>query len=105
MVRPVWQLLVSKAVSETTMGYAQLVIGPAGSGKSTYCSSLYQYCENAQRSIHIVNLDPAAENFDYPVAMDIRELVSLEDVMEELGLGPNGGLLYCMEYPFYYLPL
>lgn len=22
-----------------------------------------------QRSIHIVNLDPAAENFDYPVAM------------------------------------
>lgn len=31
---------------------------------------------------------------------DIRELVSLEDVMEELGLGPNGGLMYCMEYPF-----
>lgn len=30
---------------------------------------------------------------------DIRELISLEDVMEELGLGPNGGLLYCMEYP------
>lgn len=80
------------------MGYAQLVIGPAGSGKSTYCSSLYRYCENMQRSIHIVNLDPAAENFDYPVAMDIRELISLDDVMEELGLGPNGGLLYCMEH-------
>lgn len=30
---------------------------------------------------------------------DIRELISLEDVMEELGLGPNGGLIYCMEYP------
>ncbi|KAL5787078.1 hypothetical protein ACOSP7_004027 [Xanthoceras sorbifolium] len=80
------------------MGYAQLVIGPAGSGKSTYCSSLYQHCETVGRSINIVNLDPAAENFDYPVAMDIRELVSLEDVMEELGLGPNGGLLYCMEH-------
>ncbi|KAA3458511.1 GPN-loop GTPase 3-like [Gossypium australe] len=82
------------------MGYAQLVIGPAGSGKSTYCSSLYQHCETLGRSIHIVNLDPAAENFDYPVAMDIRELISLDDVMEELGLGPNGGLIYCMEYPF-----
>lgn len=80
------------------MGYAQLVIGPAGSGKSTYCSSLYQHCETVRRTIHIVNLDPAAENFDYPVAMDIRELVSLEDVMEELGLGPNGGLIYCMEH-------
>ncbi|CAN1346000.1 GPN-loop GTPase 3 [Linum perenne] len=79
------------------MGYAQLVIGPAGSGKSTYCSSLHQHCEAVGRSIHIVNLDPAAENFDYPVAVDIRELINLEDVMEELGLGPNGALMYCME--------
>jgi len=23
----------------------------------------------------------------------------LDDVMEEIGLGPNGGLIYCMEYP------
>ncbi|KAG6593067.1 GPN-loop GTPase 3, partial [Cucurbita argyrosperma subsp. sororia] len=80
------------------MGYAQLVIGPAGSGKSTYCSSLHQHCKTVGRTLHVVNLDPAAEHFDYPVAMDIRELVSLDDVMEELGLGPNGGLLYCMEH-------
>lgn len=80
------------------MGYAQLVIGPAGSGKSTYCSSLYQHCEALRRTIHVVNLDPAAENFNYPVAMDIRELISLDDVMEELGFGPNGGLIYCMEH-------
>jgi hypothetical protein len=31
---------------------------------------------------------------------DIRELINLDDVMEELGLGPNGALMYCMEYPF-----
>ena len=30
--------------------------------------------------------------------VDIRDLISLEDVMEELELGPNGGLMYCMEY-------
>ncbi|KAB2613271.1 hypothetical protein D8674_035587 [Pyrus ussuriensis x Pyrus communis] len=88
----------SKKTQIFEMGYAQLVIGPAGSGKSTYCSSLHEHCTAIGRSINIVNLDPAAENFDYPVAMDIRELVSLEDVMEELGLGPNGGLLYCMEH-------
>lgn len=29
---------------------------------------------------------------------DIRDLISLEDVMSELELGPNGGLIYCMEY-------
>jgi hypothetical protein len=37
--------------------------------QSTYCSSLYRHCETAGRSINIVNLDPAAEQFDYPVAM------------------------------------
>ncbi|GMH00630.1 hypothetical protein Nepgr_002469 [Nepenthes gracilis] len=51
-----------------------------------------------RRTIHVVNLDPAAEHFDYPVAVDIRELISLDDVMEELELGPNGGLIYCMEH-------
>lgn len=32
------------------------------------------------------------------MSVDIKELITLEDAMEELGLGPNGGLLYCMEY-------
>ena len=32
------------------------------------------------------------------VVSDIRELISLEDVMAEMKLGPNGGLIYCMEY-------
>jgi|UniRef100_A0ACD5WCQ5 GTPase SAR1 family protein len=80
------------------MGFAQLVIGPAGSGKSTYCSGLFQHCETVGRRIHMVNLDPAAEHFSYPVSTDIRELISLDDVMEELGMGPNGGLIYCMEH-------
>lgn len=30
--------------------------------------------------------------------MDIRDLVTLDDVMEEMELGPNGALIYCMEY-------
>ncbi|KAJ0248905.1 hypothetical protein HA466_0144810 [Hirschfeldia incana] len=81
-----------------TMRYAQLVIGPAGSGKSTYCSSLHQHCETIRRTMHIVNLDPAAEVFNYPVAMDIRELVSVDVVMEELKCGPNAALIRCMEY-------
>jgi len=39
----------------------------------------------------MVNLDPAAEHFKYPVTIDVRELISLEDVMEETEFGPNGG--------------
>eukprot|EP00048_Salpingoeca_helianthica_P000201 m.39930 g.39930 ORF g.39930 m.39930 type:complete len:280 (+) comp10230_c0_seq3:17-856(+) len=80
------------------MKYAQLVLGPAGSGKSTYCQTINQHCELLHRSVNVINLDPAAEDFKYPVAWDIRDLVSLDDVTETLGLGPNGGLIYCLEY-------
>ena len=76
----------------------QLVIGPAGSGKSTYCELMRNHIETLNRRVHVVNLDPAAEHFRYPVAADIRDLISLEDVMSEMKLGPNGGLIYCMEY-------
>jgi hypothetical protein len=40
--------------------------------------------------LYALSSDPAAEVFKYPVAFDIRDLISLEDVMEELKLGPNG---------------
>lgn len=45
-----------------------------------------------------MNLDPAAEDFSHQPDLDIKELISLEDVMEEMGLGPNGGLIYCFEF-------
>jgi hypothetical protein len=45
-----------------------------------------------------VNLDPAAEPVDYEPDIDIKDLVALEDVMDEMGLGPNGGLMACFEY-------
>lgn len=80
--------------------YGQLVVGPAGSGKSTYCANIQKHCEVAGRTCHVVNLDPAAEHFSYTVLADVRELIHVEDAMEdeELGLGPNGGLVFCMEY-------
>lgn len=46
----------------------------------------------------MANLDPAAEVFGYDPVFDIRDLISVTEVMEELGLGPNGGLMYAMEY-------
>jgi hypothetical protein len=80
----------------------QIVMGPAGSGKSTYCQAMQEHATTLagtrRRRIHVANLDPAAEIFQYDTAFDVRDLISVEEVMEELGLGPNGGLLYCMEY-------
>lgn len=74
------------------------VLGPAGVGKTTFCNSLVTYMQTIGRRVHIVNLDPAAGPKEYEFSVDIRDLISLEDVMEEFNLGPNGGLIYCFEY-------
>lgn len=45
-----------------------------------------------------MNLDPANDRLPYSAALDITELISLEDVMQEYSLGPNGGMIFCLEY-------
>lgn len=42
--------------------------------------------------------DPANDNLPYTPIIDINEFITVQDVMEYLGLGPNGALLYCMEF-------
>ena len=81
------------------MRYAVFVTGPAGAGKSTFSTSFLTHLRMSKRTGHLVNLDPAAapDSFEHDPAIDIKDLVSLDDVMGELGYGPNGGLVYCFE--------
>jgi GTPase SAR1 family protein len=79
------------------MKFAQLVIGPPGSGKSTYCDGMHQFMSAIGRPVSVVNLDPANDATNYPVALDVRKLVSLEEIMEDEELGPNGGVLHALE--------
>ena len=81
--------------------YGQVVCGSPGSGKTTYCNGMQQYLTLLGRTVGVVNLDPANElnvgETEY--LLDVcTDVVNLQNVMEELQLGPNGGLLYCMEY-------
>lgn len=79
--------------------FGVLVTGPAGAGKTTFCAALITHLQHTRRSAFYVNLDPAATTFAYTPDLDIRDLISLEDVMEEpMSLGPNGGLIYCFEF-------
>lgn len=82
----------------TTLYYGQIIIGPSGSGKTSYCSIIQKMAQTLKRNIHIINLDPASEYLPYTARSDIKTLITLEDVMEAYKLGPNGGLIYCMEY-------
>lgn len=78
--------------------YGQLITGPPGSGKSTYCSAMQEFLKATGRGVCVVNLDPANDQLLYKCDIDISELITLEDVMEKMNLGPNGGLLFCMEF-------
>jgi GTPase SAR1 family protein len=80
------------------MPFGEIVCGSPGSGKSTYCYGKHQLFSALGRPISIVNLDPANEHLPYPCAVDLGELVTLDDAMRTHALGPNGGMLFCMEY-------
>lgn len=79
------------------MPFAQLVIGPPGSGKSTYCDGMQQFMRAIERKCSVVNLDPANDHCAYEPAVDVRDLVTIDDIMEQEALGPNGGILYALE--------
>lgn len=78
--------------------FGQVVIGPPGSGKSTYSYGMYQFLSAIGRKLTIINLDPANDRLPYPnCGLDIRDYITIEEVMEEMNLGPNGALMYALE--------
>ena len=78
--------------------FGQLVIGPPGSGKTTYCHKICEFYKSIGRKVTIINFDPANENMEYTTDIDIMQLIKVDDVMENLSLGPNAALMYCMEF-------
>ncbi|KAK4662948.1 hypothetical protein QC763_601750 [Podospora pseudopauciseta] len=79
------------------MPFGQLVLGSPGAGKSTYCDGMHQFMSAIGRQCSVINLDPANDQASYPCALDIRDLVTLEEIMSDDRLGPNGGVLYALE--------
>lgn len=75
-----------------------LLMGPAGCGKSTLCYALQQQFEVSRHRVVCINLDPAAEYMPYKPDIDIKELIAADDAADELSLGPNGSLVFCIEY-------
>lgn len=82
-------------MSETIFG--QLVVGPPGSGKSTYCKYISENLRQLGRNSKIINLDPANDSVPYKAAINIVDFIKVDSVMEKTGLGPNGALIRCME--------
>ncbi len=62
------------------------------------CSCVvHQFMGAIGRKCSVVNLDPANDQTSYPCALDVRDLITLDEIMKDEELGPNGGVLYALE--------
>ncbi len=66
------------------------VVGPAGSGKSTFTAAFREWMIKNEYDAIVVNLDPGADILPYTPDIDVRDIVSIDEIMEEYALGPNG---------------
>lgn len=90
---------MAEVSTERRLFFGQLVIGPPGSGKTTYCKRMAEILNQLGRETVIINIDPANEiSLPYEPAINITSLIRIEEVMESLKLGPNGSLMYAMNY-------
>lgn len=79
--------------------FGQVIVGPPGSGKSTFCYAMKEFLSALGRQIAVINLDPANEYPPYtPCSIDIRDLIDVNHVMQQFNIGPNGALVYCIEF-------
>ena len=69
------------------------VVGMAGSGKSLLTASFSEWLREQEQNVATVNLDPGALELPYEPDVDVRAYVTVEEVMEKYGLGPNGAMI------------
>ncbi|KAI8849427.1 hypothetical protein BC829DRAFT_361960 [Chytridium lagenaria] len=72
---------------------AILVIGMAGSGKTTFMQRLNSKIHTEKKKPYVVNLDPAVANLPFGANIDIKDTVNYKEVMKQYTLGPNGAIL------------
>ncbi len=74
------------------------VVGPAGSGKTTLTGAFRDWMRDQNYEAIIINLDPGVETLPYTPDVDIREWISLDSIMAEYNLGPNGAQVLAADF-------
>jgi len=69
------------------------IIGTAGSGKSLLTAAFNEWLKIGKQNVVTVNLDPGALTLPYAPDIDVRDYISVDQLMEKYGLGPNGALV------------
>jgi GTPase SAR1 family protein len=73
------------------------ILGTAGSGKSELTGVFTKWLEMQGEDAMAVNLDPGTITLPYSANVDVRDYITVEALMEEYNLGPNGGLMLASE--------
>jgi GTPase SAR1 family protein len=73
-----------------------IILGMAGSGKTTFVRKLEEYLVEKDKETYVINLDPAVHDTLYEPNLDIRDTIKYKDVMKTHGLGPNGAIMTCL---------
>ena len=69
-----------------------ILIGMAGSGKTTLFHRLHYDAQEKGRRCYFVNLDPAVLEVPIEPQIDIRDTIDYKGIMTEYKLGPNGAI-------------
>lgn len=70
-----------------------LFIGPAGCGKTSLTKAFGSWLEGMGKSVSYINLDPGTISIPYKADYDVREFVTVQELMEKDSLGPNGAMI------------
>lgn len=115
---PILQRLADRKDGESLSPVCVIVVGMAGSGKTTLMAQLQRSLQaptveveaaaandtcTAQKTGYCVNLDPATLLVPFGASIDIRDTVDYKQVMEQHKLGPNGAImtslnLFCTKF-------
>lgn len=60
-----------------------IVIGMAGSGKTTFMQRVNSYLHEKQQPPYVLNLDPAVTHLPFTANIDIRDTVDYQEVMKQ----------------------
>ena len=83
----------SEGASNAKRPVACIVLGMAGSGKTTLMQRLNAHLHERKTPYYLINLDPAVLDTPFGANIDIRDTVNYREVMRQYKLGPNGGIL------------
>ncbi|MEM2843779.1 MAG: ATP/GTP-binding protein [Candidatus Bathyarchaeia archaeon] len=74
-----------------------MILGSAGAGKTSLTARFGDWLSKEEFKVVYVNLDPGCISLPYKPSFDVRKYFTIEKLMMEKNLGPNGAMIKASE--------